>query len=65
MSSDVEFSRQRMLEAQEAFLAHARRSECNPKSHAQLIQEFRKTRQDFLDSIERLGQNPHTRLVSD
>jgi len=65
VSRDVELSRQRMLEAQDAFLNYGQRSDRSPENHAQLIQELRKTREDFLDSIDQIRQNPPTRLVPD
>jgi hypothetical protein len=65
MSRDVEISRQRMLKAQEAFLAHGHRSNRNAENQAQLIEELRKMRKDFLDSIDQIRQNPPTRLVPD
>jgi hypothetical protein len=65
MYRDVEFCRQRMLEAQEAFLRYAHRLDRSTSDYAELIHELRETRKDFLDSLDRLRQNPPTHLVSD
>jgi hypothetical protein len=65
MSGDVEILRRRMLKAQEALLAYSRRPDRNAENHQQLIRELHKATQDFLESIERLTQNPPSRLVSE
>ena len=65
MSRDVELSRQRMLKAQAALLACPRRHGYKTKNHQQLIEELHKATKDFLDSVDRLTQNPPSRLVSD
>jgi hypothetical protein len=65
MSRDVELFRQRMLEAQVALLACSNRHDYKTKNHQQLIDELHKATKDFLDSVDRLTQNPPSRLVSD
>lgn len=65
MSRDVEVSRQRMLEAQMALLTYSRQHYDKTKSHKQLIEELHKATKDFLSSVERLAQNPPSRLVGD
>jgi hypothetical protein len=65
MSRDVELFRQRMLEAQVALLTCSRRNDYKTKNHQQLIEELHKATKDFLDSVDRLTQNPPSRLVSD
>ena len=65
MSRDVQLSRQRMLEAQVALLTCSRRHDHKTKNHQQLVEELHKATKDFLDSVDRLTQNPPSRLVSD
>ena len=65
MSHDVELSRQRMLEAQVALLTCSHGHDYKTKNHQQLIEELHKATKDFLDSVDRLTQNPPSRLVGD
>jgi hypothetical protein len=65
MSRDVELFRQRMLAAQVALLTCSRRNDYKTKNHQHLIEELHKATKDFLDSVDRLTQNPPSRLVSD
>jgi len=65
MSQDIQSSKQQMLKAQEALLTYAHRTERDVVRHKQLIQELQRATKDFVDSLERLGQNPPSRLVGD
>ena len=64
MSRDVELPRQRMFEAKVALLAYTHRPDHDPKTHKQLINELQKATKDFMDSVERLAQNPPSRARS-
>jgi len=65
MPQDLELPKQRLLEAQESILGYAHETVRNPVRHKQLIQELRTATKDFVDSVERLTQNPPSRLVQD
>lgn len=64
MSRDVELSRGRLLEAQTALLSYSHRPD-HASNQKELIEELHQATKAFVDSVERLAQNPPTRLVPD